>query len=322
MRFGVATFPMVDTYIPANLAIDAILTDRPPQFPGAKNVIPLDASWLQSDVVAPENGQQGLGGDAPSRIDLALGGDGHRWPVALTQGLLAARLAHLRISRGSLLARAARTFSTFPVASSQGFTDMMYALTQGATIYFPGRDPLAILQYIAPYGVQAMVTSPDGLDALLPIFEGDDALESRFEVILCRGPGLPRDLADRARTRLCANLIVCYEPTEASVVACGAVQAMDSISGAVGYVCPGVRVEAVNDHGVPLPAGGEGRIRIRSPYLVSGYLGDTHESARAFSDGVFCPGVVGHVTASGVLAVTARPGLAVAGPEPTPMEAP
>ena len=77
-------------------------------------------------------------------------------------------------------------------------------------------------------------------------------------------------------------------------------------TGAVGFVLPGMEVEIVDDADMPLLAGQEGVVRIRSPYGATEYLEDPDESARVFLDGWFYPGDLGRLTADNMLVITGR----------------
>lgn len=61
----------------------------------------------------------------------------------------------------------------------------------------------------------------------------------------------------------------------------------------VGLLCAGVEVRIVDAEGRDLPAGQAGRIAVRTPCLVDGYLQRPQESAAAFRDGWFFSGDVG-----------------------------
>src|SRR5581483_3077108 len=81
---------------------------------------------------------------------------------------------------------------------------------------------------------------------------------------------------------------------------------LEHIKGAVGYITPGMTVEAADDAGRPLNPGEEGHIRFRGERCLSGYFGDPPDTGRFFRDGWFYPGDVGAVTADGVLIITGR----------------
>jgi acyl-coenzyme A synthetase/AMP-(fatty) acid ligase len=76
--------------------------------------------------------------------------------------------------------------------------------------------------------------------------------------------------------------------------------------GRAGYVVPPASVEAVDERGTPMAADTEGIIRLRTPYMASGYVGQPEASAQFFRDGWFYPGDYGYVTQDGLLVITGR----------------
>jgi long-chain acyl-CoA synthetase len=50
---------------------------------------------------------------------------------------------------------------------------------------------------------------------------------------------------------------------------------------------PGVEVEIIDEEENLLPWGSAGRLRVKSPGSIDGYLDDPAETARAFRDGWF-----------------------------------
>lgn len=65
-------------------------------------------------------------------------------------------------------------------------------------------------------------------------------------------------------------------------------------------------VEILDPSGAPCPPGVAGELRVRSPYAVSGYLGDAEASRRAFRDGWFHPGDLAVWGAEGALQILDR----------------
>jgi acyl-coenzyme A synthetase/AMP-(fatty) acid ligase len=199
-----------------------------------------------------------------------------------------------------------RLYSSFEITTTPGFTYLFYILSHGGTIYFTGKDIAAFLQYLAPYRIQGLATSPFNLDGLLKWFEADSALESTLEIIICQGARLSRELADRVRARMCQNLYTSYGSTETATAVFGPAEITSQIPGAVGFVCPGYSVDIVDSNGYALPAGKDGGIRIRTPHLASGYVGDPEATAQMFRDGAFYIGDRGYMTKDGMLVITGR----------------
>jgi acyl-CoA synthetase (AMP-forming)/AMP-acid ligase II len=151
-----------------------------------------------------------------------------------------------------------------------------------------------------------MATSPYGLGEFLKFFESDPAFEVTFDHIICQGAMLSRELSQRARARMCQNLYSSYGATETTSVAFGSASVTEKVPGAVGFIQPGVIVEAVDTSGTILPPGRDGSLRIRSDHMASGYVGDPEATQMFFRDGYFYSGDVGHVTSEGLLVITGR----------------
>src|SRR5689334_13902993 len=160
--------------------------------------------------------------------------------------MTAARNAHYMYSRGPRSAHCDRFFCDLGISTSPGFSYMLSLLSRGATVFFLGPDPADILQMLDLYKIRGMATSPYGLGEFLKFFEGDSAFETAFDHIICQGAMLARQLSQRARARMCQNLYSSYGSTETSTVAFGPAFVLEHIPGAVGYVQPGVTIEAVD----------------------------------------------------------------------------
>jgi len=112
----------------------------------------------------------------------------------------------------------------------------------------------------------------------------------------------------QARAQLGGNIQHAYGAAELGYVAGASVDLLENQPGAVGFVAPGIEVQAVDAEHRPLAPGGEGLLRIRSATCVDAYLGDPEASALAFRDGWFYPGDVGAVTERGLVSVSGRSG--------------
>jgi acyl-CoA synthetase (AMP-forming)/AMP-acid ligase II len=89
-------------------------------------------------------------------------------------------------------------------------------------------------------------------------------------------------------------------------VAFGPASVLERVPGAVGYVQPGVVVEATDGSGRVLPPGRDGLLRIRTDHMAAGYVGDPETTKAFFCDGYFSSGDIGHLTAEGLLVITGR----------------
>ena len=165
-------------------------------------------------------------------------------------------------------------FCDLGIGTSPGFRYALSLLSRGGTIYFLGPDPSDILQALDLHKIEG-ATSPYGLGEFLKFFEAASALDTSFDHIICQGALLSRELSRRARARMCQNLYSSYGSTETTTVAFAPASMTEQIPGAVGYVTAGVKVEIVDAEGHVLPPETDGSIRIRSPHMATGYVGDS-----------------------------------------------
>jgi acyl-coenzyme A synthetase/AMP-(fatty) acid ligase len=307
MRIGVVTMSLAEPSLPESVAVNAVITDMPQAFAGTDNVLAVNPSWLQGDGT-PLDYERIYHGNVDDLccICLTSGSTGRRKGVALTHAMIAGRVTHYGYSKGQLFAHISRLYSTFGIPTTPGYTYLIYTLSHGGTVYFSGTDMAGMLQYLDPYKVQGLVASPYNLDVLLKLFEADPAMECQFDVIVCQGARLSRELADRVRARMCQNLFTSYGSTETATCVFGPAEITTKLPGAVGFVCPGYDVDVIDAGAQPLPVGKEGSVRIRSPYAATGYLGDAETSSQMFRNGAFHIGDRGYFTAGGLLIITGR----------------
>src|SRR5581483_3837312 len=292
--------------LPEHIIAAAVITDAPTRFAKERDVVAVNSSWLNDGVPLDYERVYQCKDEDICCINLTSGTTGQRKGIALTHATVAGRAAYYGYSKGGLFARISRLFCSFGVPTTPGYTYLLYILSHGGTIYFSGSDIAGFLQYLGAFKVQGLVTSPYNLDGLLKFFEADSALESPFDVIICQGARLSRELSDRVRARMCQNLFTSYGSTETATCAFGPAEITSKIAGAVGFVCPGYTVDVVDSEGNVQSPGHEGSVRIRSPFSASSYIGDPEASARMFRDEAFYIGDRGYMTAEGMVVITGR----------------
>ena len=120
---------------------------------------------------------------------------------------------------------------------------------------------------------------------LLDRFVTDLNKPTEFTAIMGAAP-LGDALRARVLSLLASALIYSYSANEVWVIS-------DVDSTGVGTVYPGVQVAVVDESDAPVPAGKSGRVRVRSPAMVEGYLDNPEATARSFRDGWFYTGDAG-----------------------------
>jgi acyl-CoA synthetase (AMP-forming)/AMP-acid ligase II len=278
----------------APLPVDGFFTDKTLPAGVTDRVILADVSWTEGD---------GIPIDAPSvrpddlcRVILTSGTTGEPKGVPISHRLLADRISRHTTVFGARVADCRRVYSDMPITTSLGFQFLLATLWRGGTYFLPGDSFESTLTAMEQYRTQCVLAPPSGLELLLKWFEVTPAYQSNLQVVISR----------RVRMRMCSHLVSAYGSTEASITATAPAHEIDRVSGAVGYLTPGVRAQIVDRDGVVQPAGHAGLLRIRSEFAVDHYLGEPSGSERMFRDGWFQPGDFATLDAEGLLAITGR----------------
>ena len=150
-----------------------------------------------------------------------------------------------------------------------------------------------------------LVASPLQLERMLALLPAGAAAVPGLTV-LTGGSHLPATLVEALRRRLAPAIWNIYGSTEADLVAVAEAGRLPPDPTASGWAPPGVEIEVVDEGGALLPPGEIGVIRVRTPSLVQGYLGDEAATAEHFRDGWFYSGDVGSLDADGLLRVEGR----------------
>ena len=304
-RVGIISFSLHDTNVPTGFAIDAVLAEAPIPSKTAARFIRVDQSWVEGDGNAPAADIENVK-DAVARIILTSGTTGDQKAVALTHDLIWRRVQTYDFAFGNRFPACSRIFVDVGIAANSGYLWPIYILSRGGTVFVRGSDPAETLQALSLYGVQGMVAPPSGMAEFLDYYEQSPAFLCPFNVMLSVGSKLATSLSDRVRARMCSYVVHGYGATEGNPVAGAYVHQTAHIKGAVGYITPGMIVQAVDDNGEICALGTEGHIRFRGDKCVTGYVGNPPGSEKFFRDGWFYPGDIGAVTADGLLIITGR----------------
>ena len=304
-RIGVVSLSVHNPNLPAGFRIDAILTDSPERFPNVGRVIAVDPGWVEGDGKPPATEIEPAGTDI-ARIILTSGTTGDQKAVALSHDIILRRVQSYDFAFGNRIPACSRVFLDVGVAANSGYLWVIYVLARGGTIFVRGSDPAETMQALSLHNVQCMVASPAGMAEFLDYYERSPAFLCPFEVMLSVGSKLAASLSDRVRARMCSHVVHGYGATEGNPVAGAYVHQIGHIKGAVGYVTPGMIVQAVDDAGNVRKPGAEGHIRFRGDKCVYGYVGDPPGSDKYFRDGWFYPGDIGTVTEDRVLIISGR----------------
>jgi acyl-CoA synthetase (AMP-forming)/AMP-acid ligase II len=144
---------------------------------------------------------------------------------------------------------------------------------------------LSIATAISKYGVTHVRLHPGQLKEVLDTPPANFSKPRSLTLLLGAAP-VPAALWQRALDLLATDISCNYSTNET-----GALALVDAQG--CGTLRPGVEAQIVDDAGQVLPDGLPGEVRVRKPFMASGYLGHPDASARHFRDGWFYPGDAG-----------------------------
>ena len=145
------------------------------------------------------------------------------------------------------------------------------------------------------------------LSDLVQRYEAGAGADHRLDLYACAGATLPPALVLRAEA-VGVRAMRCYGMTETAGV-CAAAPGdalVERRSQWDGQILPGMEIQAVSPDRVPLPAGGEGELRIRGPQLLTAYTDAERTREQIDSEGWFYPGDVGVVDDQGWVRMSGR----------------
>lgn len=170
----------------------------------------------------------------------------------------------------------------------------------GSVVIHQWQDPHKSLH---AKGITHAFFTPGTLAELLKAPQGEVPRSESMRAFVGGGP-LPRALAAEARTRLTPHIFTYIGSTEIGPWALTPIARDEDLR--AHSIHPSVEVEAVDERGTPLPAGRMGALRIRTPDMVAGYIGDEAASRAAFRDGYFYSGDLGTFQEDGRLVLHGR----------------
>ncbi len=280
---------------------DLVLWD-PEAGPAPDRALVVDASWSRSPVPEPPAPLRPLAPAGPVAIQLSAGAAGEARKIAYAREQFDARLFSF--------ASAIEVGPDSRVLSLMGLNTAVGAFAPWAAWMWGGAWVSGIqllLEPARPRRVKPnlLIATPDQLRALPPRL-ASAAEPMPWLSIWCSSGALAPAASAEVRRRLTPRLHRAYGSPEAGPTAGAMAADLEAREGAVGYPYPWAEVTIVDDEGRVLPAGSVGRVRIRTPGMIRGYLGDAASSRAGFNGGWFLPGDLGSLGADGLLTLTGR----------------
>jgi fatty-acyl-CoA synthase len=202
-----------------------------------------------------------------------------------------------------------------PLSHGAGIHQLTQVARAAKTILLAGErfDPREVWSLVARWRVTNMFTVPTIVKLLVEAPEVDDFDHSSLQYVIYAGAPMYRVDQKRALAKLGKVLVQYYGlgevtgnisvlPPELHDLA----DSPDSRIGTCGYERTGMQVSIQNDDGEEVAAGTNGEICVCGPAVFSGYYNDLGANERAFRDGWFRTGDLGHFDEAGFIYITGR----------------
>jgi fatty-acyl-CoA synthase len=307
-RLGAMFVPLNWRLAPPELA--RVVTDCPPRvlfveeayastLPGGINIKILDENLVSS---APAVGTE----DMPLLLCYTSGSTGVPKGVVLEQRALlwnAVNSTHMHD-----LTSADRILTTLPLFHVGGLNILTTpALHAGASVTLHARfDPQAALDAIERERITLTVLVPAQLTAMMELPAWKSADLSSLRMITTGSTIVPEAFVRKVSARG-IPVVQVYGSTETCPIA-AYVRAADALrkAGSAGAAALHCELKVADEDGAELPAGRDGEILVRGPSVASGYWRAPQDTARAWRQGWYRSGDVGHLDEEGHLYVVAR----------------
>jgi acyl-CoA synthetase (AMP-forming)/AMP-acid ligase II len=223
--------------------------------------------------------------------------------VPISRSIQASRLDARRVARH--LGPRTRLYTGVPFSSAPGYIMPLAVLSAGGAIILPNpeTDFVTLANLL---GVTTMNAAPSMLADLVGKPDAAPRRLDSMEMLVVSGTQLSGQLAREVRLELTPHIWVAYGSTETDAVAEANAAVAHDDPCAVGFLLPWIDAQIVDETDRPLPAGQEGRLRLRSAQTVAGYYGNPAATQRNFRDSWFYPGDIAIVTPHRLLRVIGR----------------
>jgi acyl-CoA synthetase (AMP-forming)/AMP-acid ligase II len=207
------------------------------------------------------------------------------------------------------LGREHRFFNVLPMTYLGGLYNLLLIpiLAEGSVVIdstFGVGNLYSFWEKVQHAGVNTLWFTSTMLSMLLSVDE-ETATAPPIKLALCGMAPLPVDLKRRFEQRFGCPMYENYGITETTFLTTNR-PALPYKPGSAGTPLPGVEIEIVDQQLRRLPAGAEGQILVRTPYLMKGYRRcGRGDEANLLPDGGFLTGDIGRL-ADGELFVTGR----------------
>ena len=263
----------------------------------------VDHNWFVSKLSAassPAPDHVEVGDEHPLRFVVTSGSTGAPKALELTHGNFEARLKAATLHPDS-----GRNLVLVHPASSWGYSLALKTLRSGGAFCFAPfpDDALDLCDMVEADTICASVAQAATLL--------DEQIKRPRELrsvkrLFIGGSLVSDDLLQMLQKHVCRNVGIGYGASESGQAASAPVDALAGVSGAVGFLHPGVRLQIVDESDRPVPPGVSGIVRIAGAGSGKTYTKANDEVEGVFRGDWFYPGDIGSLTKAGMLVIEGR----------------
>ncbi len=221
--------------------------------------------------------------------------------VPLTHANLAAMAASTQ--RALALSEDDRFLSMMPLFHLQGLISTLAQLIAGGSVVLLGGfEPVRFGSCMKTYQPSWYTAGPTLHGAILA---SGAAVTGRLRFVRSIGARMAPQLMEDVERTLGVPVLEGYGLTETGLLTSNQCSPGRRKSGSVGRSC-GAEIAVLDSNGERLGPWQDGEIAVRGPSVMSGYREDEAATRRAFRDGWFLTGDLGHLDEDGFLYITGR----------------
>lgn len=211
---------------------------------------------------------------------------------------------HLDLGQGSVIHMA----STFGHLTGYMYGVCLPLLIGGEGVFQDVWNGEDFVRLVAEHGIEHTSGATPFLHDLLEAAKTTEHDLSSLRHFCCMGAPIPRVMVNEAR-ELLPKLSVFggWGQTECGLVTMTAPgDSEEKVTGTDGRALGSMEVRVVDPGGVPVPAGAEGKVQVKGPFLFVGYLGEPGLTAEAFDGEWLDTGDLAEMDADGFIRIAGR----------------
>lgn len=268
-------------------------TTPAPDSQGGARVITVDSGFVKQVEQNPTDlsMREFESDQSTARLLFSSGTTGQPHAIAFSLGLLEFMMADALVTY-----MAGDPFLVFlPTATTFGFLGLYSSVKDGRPFWSASTgDPDAIVDLAIRSSATSLKASPAQIATFVDALERRGLSLPHVQTVHVAGTVMPPALAARMRTAAeGCEIYNLYGSTEAGLASARYYDSEDPFD--AGHLYHRARLQIVDDDDNEVPAGEVGQIRYQNDYMVHDYLGNPDASNRAFRDGWFYPGDLGHI---------------------------